>query len=97
VTNGLIGIIGLHLLLLPAGFLLGQPFPLGIKRVRIRAAGTITWLWAVNGAASIVGSALATIIALRMGFRLVSLTGMLCYGVALTTIVLAWRDDKIKT
>lgn len=120
IIPGLIGVIGLHLLLLPAivqgtqhwilpgriavsiavilpvGFLLGQPFPLGIKQVRIRAAGMITWLWAVNGAASIVGSTLATIIALRTGFRLVSLTGMLCYGAALATAVLAWRDDKIK-
>lgn len=34
--------------ILPAGFLMGQPFPLGIKWVRRRAPGMITWLWAVN-------------------------------------------------
>lgn len=80
--------------ILPAGFLMGQPFPLGIKWVRRRAPGMITWLWAVNGAASVVGSVVATIIALRTGFRIVSLAGMLCYGVALALVVLVWRADR---
>ena len=110
---GLIAVMGLYLLLLPAivratqqwmlagrigvaiavvlpaGFLMGQPFPLGIKEVRRQAPGTIPWLWAVNGAASVVGSVLATMVALRAGFPVVSLAGMLCYGLALALVVLS--------
>ncbi|OQY25839.1 MAG: hypothetical protein B6I34_01405 [Anaerolineaceae bacterium 4572_32.1] len=76
-------------LIFPLGFLMGQPFPLGIKQVR--APNMIPWLWAVNGAASVVGSALATIIALASGFRVVSLVGMLCYGAALA----GWRIGRV--
>ncbi len=118
VIPALIGVMTLHLLLLPAivrstqqwglagriavsaatilpvGFLLGQPFPLGIKWARRQAAGTIPWLWAVNGAASVVGSALATLIALRTGFRSVLLAGSLCYGTALALVVLARRTRR---
>jgi hypothetical protein len=87
----LAGRIGMAIVVvLPAGFLMGQPFPLGIKEVRRQAPGMIPWLWAVNGAASVVGSVLATIVALRAGFPVVSLTGMLCYGLALALVV--WPD-----
>ena len=83
------------LAILPAGFAMGQPFPLGIKWVRDRTPGMIPWLWAVNGAASVVGSAAATIIALRTGFRIVSLAGILSYGLALALALRAWpRDDQ---
>ncbi|MBN1815255.1 MAG: hypothetical protein JXA14_25710 [Anaerolineae bacterium] len=67
----------------PAGFLMGQPFPLGIKWLGGRAPGTIPWLWAVNGAASVAGSTLATVVALRTGFTIVGLMGICCYGLAL--------------
>jgi len=111
---GLIAVMGLYLLLLPAivrttqrwilagrigvalvvivpaGFLMGQPFPLDIKAVRRQSPGTIPWLWAVNGAASVVGSVLATMVALRADFPVVSLARMLCYGLALALVV--WPD-----
>ncbi len=74
----------------PAGFFMGQPFPLGLKWVGSRTPGIIPWLWAVNGATSVIGSALATIIGLSLGFRVVSLTGIVCYSAALAVTLLAW-------
>jgi hypothetical protein len=80
----------------PAGFLMGQPFPLGMKWAGSRQPGIVPWLWAVNGATSVIGSAMATIIGLALGFRVVSVVGMVCYGLALAIALLAWsraRED----
>ncbi|HFQ93513.1 MAG TPA: hypothetical protein ENK32_05855 [Anaerolineae bacterium] len=75
----------------PAGFFMGQPFPLGVKWIGRRRESIIPWLWAINGVASVIGSVLATVIGLAYGFRVVSLAGILCYGLALTLAVLIWE------
>jgi hypothetical protein len=77
--------------LFPTGLLMGQPFPLGIRWAHSRASQAIPWMWAVNGAASVIGSTTAMVIALRAGFRMVSLAGMLCYGAALLLSSVVWR------
>lgn len=74
----------------PAGFFMGQPFPLGLKWVSSQMPDIVPWLWAVNGATSVIGSALATLVGLALGFQVVSLVGIACYGVALTVALLAW-------
>lgn len=70
--------------LAPAGLLMGLPFPRALSAWRQKAAGAIPWAWAINGVASVVGSVLATMMALSWGFRAVLLAGSLAYvGVAL--------------
>ena len=81
--------------LFPTGLLMGQPFPLGIKWAHGRASEAIPWMWAVNGAASVIGSTIATAVALRAGFRMVSLAGMLCYGAALLLVIASWRGVPV--
>ncbi|MCA9974083.1 MAG: hypothetical protein KC425_27915 [Anaerolineales bacterium] len=80
-------------LIFPAGFLMGQPFPLGIKWVGAKNETILPWMWAINGAASVMGSSLATVLGLAVGFRLVSLSGMICYTLALALALLAWRGQ----
>jgi hypothetical protein len=70
------------LLLLPVGLLLGVPFPLGIKRLGLEQVRLIPWAWASNGGASVLGSALAMLIALHWGFTAVLLVGTSCYLLA---------------
>jgi hypothetical protein len=80
----------------PAGFFMGQPFPLGMKWASSQTPDIVPWLWAVNGATSVIGSAMATIVGLAIGLRVVSVVGMLCYGLALAVTLLAWsraRED----
>jgi len=77
----------------PTGFLMGQPFPLGIKWVHNHQPESIPWLWAINGAASVVGSSLATIIALQTGFRSASLLGVVCYALTFLVCTLIWRKQ----
>ena len=64
------------------GFWMGVPFPTGIRWVGSHHPGTVPWAWAVNGAASVIGSALATGVALHIGFRLTALVAALLYGIA---------------
>lgn len=80
-------------LIFPAGFLMGQPFPLGMKWVSHHNQAIIPWLWAVNGSTSVIGSALATVVGLAAGFQVVSLVGTACYGLALGLSLVVWAKQ----
>jgi hypothetical protein len=84
-----LGLTGLALA--PVGFLMGVPFPTGIRllgsgpQAPPRSGdnhGNVPWAWAVNGAASVVGSILAALLALTFGFTWVLRAGALCYALA---------------
>jgi hypothetical protein len=60
-----------------------MPFPLGLARLRDLAPVTVPWAWGVNGAASVIASVLAALLALSFGFRVVLLIGAACYAGAL--------------
>ncbi|MBI5749235.1 MAG: hypothetical protein HZA00_08925 [Nitrospinae bacterium] len=55
--------------LFPLGFLMGMPFPTGIKLLERYNAGIIPWAWCINGCSSVVSSVLVILIALSFGFR----------------------------
>ena len=78
-------------LLAPLGFLMGIPFPAGLTwmRHRLEAHNTSTdsrwmvaWIWAVNGASSVLASILASLLALSFGFTVTFAIGMGCYALA---------------
>jgi hypothetical protein len=77
--------------LAPLGLLLGVPFPRGISWLETRAPELIPWAWGVNGAASVVASVGAALLALSFGFSWVLIAGALCYAGALAT---AGIDNK---
>ena len=74
------------LLLAPTAFLLGFPFPLGVRLVRELAPGLVPWGWAINGFLSVAGSMLAIVLAMAAGFSAVLFAGMLLYGIALLAV-----------
>jgi hypothetical protein len=53
------------LVLAPLGFLMGMPFPTGLRLVK-----TVEWAWALNAAASVLGSVMAMIIAIHYGLSI---------------------------
>ena len=69
-------------LLGPVGFLLGMPFPLGLKALGARAPALVPWAWGINACASVVSAALATFIALHVGFTPVLGCALVLYAVA---------------
>jgi hypothetical protein len=71
------------LLLAPLGFLMGMPFPIGIRLADGTDTKLVPWSWAVNGCLSVVSSVLSVIIALSFGFSVVLRCAALVYLVAM--------------
>ena len=64
----------------PVGFLLGIPFPVGIKIVNEKFDGNdVPWMWGINGLYSLLGSTVAVIIAMLYGFSATLLAGGAVY------------------
>jgi hypothetical protein len=78
---GLVLRLGVTLLFLgPLGFLMGLPFPLGIRLMKEMGRGEdIPWMWGANGVSSVLGSATAIVVALTLGFTASLLIGVSCY------------------
>jgi hypothetical protein len=74
------------IMLAPLGFLMGVPFPAGIRLVGRVAPGLVAWAWAINGCASVLSSILAVMIAISHGFSRVLFAGGLAYALALLAI-----------
>jgi spermidine synthase len=71
------------ILIAPLGFFMGIPFPKGA----IKVGELIDWGFAVNGAASVLGSTLILLIAFTFGLNIALLTGALLYGLAYLLIL----------
>jgi MFS family permease len=64
------------------GLILGFAFPLGVRLVAPTGEWAVQKMWAINGAASIAGSAAAAIIGLALGSRAVLIAGLGFYILA---------------
>ena len=62
---------------------MGMPFPLGLRQVAENAPGFIPWAWGINGFASVISAALATLLAIQFGFTFVLLAALVIYGCSL--------------
>lgn len=70
------------LVLAPLAFLMGLPFPLGLRSLAGRGDEGVAWAWSANGFASVVATPLAALIALELGSRALFLTAAAAYGIA---------------
>jgi hypothetical protein len=88
------GRIGLAVgLLLPIGFVMGMPFPIGMRRASELAATLAPWLWGINGAASVCASVLAVIVSLSLGISASYWAGVLSYVVAAAVYSIATKTE----
>jgi hypothetical protein len=90
--NGTIRFASAFLLLLPIGFLMGIPFPMGMRYLfdspPQRAFG-----WAVNGCASVLAAIAAAQIALSFGISQILFCGLVSYTTALVCVCGRKRTD----
>ncbi len=81
-------------LLVPLGFMMGMPFPTGLRAVaglpapefpsaQAPADNAVEWAWAMNAAASVLGSVLAMVIAIQFGLTATLACGAGAYLLAL--------------
>jgi hypothetical protein len=78
-------------LVAPAGFLMGMPFPIGLARLGALYPRAVRWAWALNAAASVLGSAAAVFFAIYLGLRATVLLGAALYLGALAVVWLRQR------
>jgi len=77
ITVGLIG---------PLGFVMGLPFPTGLKRLEEWHAPSVRWAWSLNAASSVLGSALALVCSIYLGLVQTLMAGGLLYLAALAVV-----------
>jgi hypothetical protein len=74
------------LLIAPAAFLMGIPFPSGLSRLERMHPPSVRWAWSMNAAASVLGSGLAIALAIYLGLRATLLIGGALYLAAWITL-----------
>ena len=70
----------------PAAFLMGMPFPTGLRWLDRTHSASVRWAWSLNAAASVLGSAGAIFLAIYLGLRLTLLVGGTLYISAMVVI-----------
>ena len=83
-------------LLIPLGFVMGMPFPTGLRalagfageksRTEQEATNAVEWAWAMNAAASVLGSVLAMVLAIQFGLTVTLACGAVAYLIALAAM-----------
>jgi MFS family permease len=76
-------------LISPVGFAMGMPFPSGLTLLERIMPASVRWAWAVNAAASVLGSAMAMFLAIYLGLSTTLLIGGLLYAGALLSVLLS--------
>jgi hypothetical protein len=79
------------MLLAPLGLVMGMPFPTGLRALAANSLGgsatvennAVEWAWAMNAAASVLGSVLAMVIAIQFGLTATLSCGVAAYLLAL--------------
>lgn len=66
----------------PVAFLMGLPFPMGLRLLARGDTIRTAWAWATNGFASVVAAPLAVLVALELGSPIVFLAAAISYAVA---------------
>jgi hypothetical protein len=68
-------------LVAPCGFIMGFCFPVGMRwATQLGQEGNLPWMWALNGAASVLASFIAILISTETSIRACVLTGAACYA-----------------
>lgn len=85
-------IVSVFFILMPAGILMGIPFPMGLSILSKKSPELIPWAWSVNGCFSVLAPILSIMFAISVGFKMVILTGVLMYLLAF--LALRFRNYK---
>jgi len=74
------------LVLSPVAFVMGMPFPTGLRVIERSAVDFVPWAWGINGSASVLSTVVAAIIATVSGFSVVLTFAVAVYLVGMVAI-----------
>ncbi len=72
--------------LIPLGFFMGIPFPMGLKILGQKYEALIPWAWAINACLSVLAPILTIMIAIGSGFNTVLLIAVMTYLTAFVSL-----------
>jgi hypothetical protein len=75
------------MMIAPAAFAMGMPFPSGLSRLQELHPDSVRWAWALNAASSVLGSATAIFLAIYLGLRETLIFGAILYVFASLTVI----------
>ncbi|MGB1012698.1 MAG: hypothetical protein ACPG4T_01090 [Nannocystaceae bacterium] len=73
-------------LVAPGAVVLGSALPAGMRALAERGPAQLPWFWAVNGAMSVLGTVLATLVAIHSGFDAAGWVAVVAYAMALACV-----------
>ncbi|MGB2957860.1 MAG: class I SAM-dependent methyltransferase [Bacteroidota bacterium] len=73
---------GSVILIAPLGFVMGMPFPLGLRVLSESRQAQVAWAWGINGCTSVVSTSLAVVVAVEVGFLGLSIAALGMYTIA---------------
>jgi hypothetical protein len=79
--------ISVFIIACPA-FLMGMPFPLGLRAQALAEEKNIPWAWGINGCMSVISAALATLLTVDAGFSVVIMLAAIFYAVSMASMYL---------
>ena len=89
--DNLIRIFIAFILLFPLGFVMGIPFPTGLRILTASSDHSVSWMWGINGQMSVLGSILATTVGILYGFNYALIFTASAYFIA---SLCTWRWHK---
>ncbi len=81
-------------ILAPIGFLMGMPLPTGMRLLKTHRPEYIPWMWAVNGAFSVLGAVLAVVLGIMYGASMAMMLGISAYLISLV-MSFVWKKKTI--
>lgn len=82
-------------ILFPIGFLMGMPLPTAMRLIKVYTPSYVPWMWAINGAFSVLGAVLSVAIGILYGASYAMIIGSSIYFIALG-ISFSWKKKTIK-
>ncbi len=80
-------IVASVLILAPLSFLMGMPFPTGVRALSEKHQQFIPWAWAVNSIFTVFGSVFCVFLSLSFGFSFSWYLALVCYLLAMNAII----------
>jgi hypothetical protein len=78
-------------LIAPLAFVMGMPFPTGLRQLGERAPAMVPWAWGMNGVFSVLGSVVVILISMLSSFTVALVCGALCYASAMLVCAALWQ------
>ncbi len=79
----------------PLAYALGIPFPLGLYLFRGERSYFLPWAWSLNGAASVIATPVANLLAISFGYTMMLIVSLLLYGTVYMTYPVGKDRDKL--